>query len=78
MSGFSDKYISLRSEAYLIENRLFLWIGNLICLPPSSIMSFSKIPPLDITKESCPLSTKTFEKSLVPLSTPPMFNSGSN
>ena len=55
MSGFSDKYISLRSEAYLIENRLFLWIGKLICLPPSSIMSFSKTPPLDITKESCPL-----------------------
>ena len=37
---------------------------------------FSKIPPFDITMESWPLSTRAFEKSLVPLSTPPIFSSG--
>ena len=45
-------------------------------MPPLETISVSKIPPFDITMESWPFSTRAFEKSLVPLSTPPIFNSG--
>ena len=45
-------------------------------MPPLETISVSKIPPFDITMESWPFSTRAFEKSFVPLSTPPIFSSG--
>ena len=78
MSGFSDKYISLKTCEYFKEKILFLCIGTLWCFPPFLIMSSSKIPPLDMTIDSWPFAINALEKSFVPLSTPPIFNSGNN
>ena len=44
----------------------------------NSTISFSKIPPFEITIDLWPFSISAFEKSLVPLSTPPIFNSGNS
>ena len=46
-------------------------------MPPVCFIWFDKVPPFDITTDLKPCFTSSLETSTVPLSTPPVYNSGS-